>query len=246
MRKIFFYILITTISGVALAQTETEDKVQAEPRSTPSPDFPGEFIIDYGINYFTDAAPAMETKVWRSPTVNVYYGYPMNFGESRFSFNPGLGLGLESFAFSAPVTLVDSFGITILEPITDLPQYENATDITYSKMSTTYLDLPLEFRVHSRRNDPKRSWFLSIGGKIGVLINSKAKVKYAENGVVKVNKNKYNYQVNGYRYGAVARIGYGPVSFWGYYRGNLFFKGNKTSGFPNPGMFSFGISLSTF
>ena len=246
MRKIFFYILITTFSGAALAQTENNTEAKVEPRSTPSPDFPGEFIIDYGINYFIDAAPTMETKVWRSPTVNVYYGYPVNFGESRFSFNPALGIGLESFAFSAPVTLFDSLGITILEPIEDLPQYKLATDITYSKMSTTYIDLPLEFRVHSRRNDPKRSWFLSLGGKVGILINSKTKIKYAENGVVKLNKNKYNYQVNSYRYGAVARIGYGPVSFWGYYRGNIFFKGNKTSGFPNPGMFSFGISLSTF
>ena len=246
MRKIFFCILITTFSGVALAQTDSGTETKAEPRSTPSPDFPGEFIIDYGINYFTDPVPEMKTRVWKSPTWNIIYGYPVNFGESRFSFNPGLGLGIEGFAFDAPVTLYDSLGITTLVPITDLPQYEDATVIDYTKLSTIHLDLPLEFRVNSRRNDPKRSWFLSLGGKVGVLINTTTKIKYAENGSTKLNKNRYNYQVSSYRYGFVGRIGYGPFSFWGYYRGNLMFRGNKTEGFTNPGSFSFGISLSTF
>jgi hypothetical protein len=246
MRKLFFYILLVSVSGAALAQTETENNPKAKPRSTPSPDFPGEFVIDYGLNYFIDPSPEMTTDPWRSPTWNIYYAYPVQINESRFSFNPSVGVGMETFAFSAPVTLVDSSGITVLRNITDLPQFSDADNITYSKLSTTYIDMPLEFRIHSRKNDHKRSWFIALGGKVGVLVDTKTKIKYSESGVRKVNKNKYHYNVSTWRYGALARIGYGPLTFWGYYRGSTLFRGNKTNNIENPGMFSFGISLTTF
>ena len=82
---------------------------------------------------------------------------------------------------------------------------------------------------------------LSIGGKVGFLIGSGTKVKYTENGSRKLNKNRYGYNLSSFRYGAVARLGYGPFTFWGYYRGNKMFKGNRTVDIENPGMFSFGI-----
>ena len=163
MRKLFFYILLASISGAAIAQDENNTEPNNLTRSTPSPDFPGEFIVDYGLNYFIEPTSEMTTDVWRSPTWNIYYAYPLQINESRFSFNPSVGLGMESFAFSTPVTLVDDGGITDLVYIEDIPQYQDLTDLTYTKLSTTYIDMPLEFRIHSRKYDPKRSWFIALG-----------------------------------------------------------------------------------
>lgn len=253
MTKFFLLIALALTSGLVFAQTQdqkakdnTTDDAKPLPRSTPSPDFPGEFILDYGLNYFTDQTSDMTTRPWQSPTINIYYAYPFKLGESRFSFNPAIGLGIESFAFEGAVTLYDSLGTTLLEPVSDLPQYATATGLTYSKMTSTYVDIPLEFRVHSRKLDHRRSWILSVGMKVGFCIDGGTKVKYTENGTKKLNKNKYSYNLSNYRYGPVARLGYGPLTFWGYYRINKMFQGNKTEGFNNPGMFSFGISIATF
>ncbi len=251
MKHAFFVIVLMSLSGSIVAQdndtTSNDSKESTAYRYTPSPDFPGALVIDYGINYFDKNSPIMDTDPWKSPTLNVYYMYAFRIGEeSRLSFNIGAGVGSEKYTFKAPVTFTDSLSITVVDSIVNVPYFNNISSLKKSQMVINYIDIPMEIRIHSRKNDHKRAFYIAIGGKIGFRFAGKTKVVYSEFGSKKKFKDLYNFNVNAVRYGATARIGYGPINFWGYLGLNDFFTGNKTAGIRNPNTFSFGLSLSTF
>lgn len=251
MKQVFFIAILIGLSTSIFAQDNTESKKDSESspayRYTPSPDFPGALVIDWGINYFDNNSGIMDADPWKSPTFNIYYMYAHRLGDSRFSVNFGAGVGNEKYTFKAPVTFSDSLTTTIIQPIDTVPFFDNKIiALKKTQMVINYIDFPLEFRVHSRKNDHKRAFYLAIGGKIGFRFAGKTKIVYSEYGTQKKFKDLYHFNVNAVRYGATARIGYGPVNFWGYLALNDFFTGNKTVGIENPNTFSFGISLATF
>jgi hypothetical protein len=244
MKKTLLLLLAVSMFTSVLAQVD--EKAQVKP-STPSPDFPGSLQLEYGLNYLYNNTYEMRTNPWRSMTLNVYYTYPIRIGDSRFSFNPGIGVGNEKFGFEDPVSFLDSLGLaTVLKPVVDLPGFENVISVERSQFIANYIDFPMEFRVHTRKSDFKRSWYLAVGGKLGINFSAKTKIKYDEFGSSKKYKGLYGYNVNSFRYGAYARIGLGPFNVWGYYSGSQLFLGNKTFNFENPSMWSFGISLAAF
>ena len=252
MKHVFFVIVLMGLGGLVIAQDNSgeakkDSKESTAYRYTPSPDFPGALVIDYGINYFDKNSAIMDTDPWKSPTLNVYYMYAFRMGEeSRLSFNIGAGVGSEKFTFKAPITFTDSLQITVIDSITNVPHFGNISTLKKTQMVINYIDIPMEIRIHSRKKDHKRAFYLALGGKIGFLFAAKTKVVYTEFGNTKKFKDLYNFNVNAVRYGATARIGYGPINFWGYLGLNNFFTGNKTAGIRNPNTFSFGLSLSTF
>lgn len=245
MKQAFLVLLFVGVVSTTWAQ-DTKDASSTAYRYTPSPDFPGSITIDYGLSYFDDNSAIMDVKPWKSPTLNIYYMYPFRMGASRFSFNAGAGIGTEKYSFNSGVTFVDIDGITEVDSLTKIPFFENISGLKKTQVVVNYFDIPIEFRVHSRKNDHKRSWFLAVGGKVGFRMGSKTKVVYEEFDSKKKYKNLYDYNISAVRYGASARIGVGPFSFWGYYGFNSFFANDKVSGINNPNTFSFGISLSTF
>jgi len=229
--------------NAAWAQEEEPEEII---KSTPSPDFPGAIVFEYGLNYLINPTHEMRTNAWKSATFNIYYMYPIQIGESRFSVSPGVGVGSEKFGFFDPVTLQDSLGFTLMRNVADLPRFSNLTEVRQSQFIANYADFVLEFRVHTLKDDHKRSWFLSLGGKIGVNFDAKTKIKYSEFGSKKIYKDKYHFNANSFRYGMIARIGYGPFNVWYYLSGSNLFRGNKALGINNPTMWSFGVSLATF
>ena len=243
MKKYLILLLFVSAVSASFAQDSTEPLPK---RSTPSPDFPGSLVFEYGLNYLTNPTNSMRTNPWKSITLNVYYMYPVKIGDSRFSVNPGIGVGSEKFGFEDPVTFYDSIGFTLLTNIADHPRYSNLGEVKKSQFIANYIDFPLEFRVHLFKDDHDRSLFLAVGGKVGINFYAKTKIKYSEFGSNKIEKDKYHFNVNSFRYGLVTRLGYGPINTWFYFSGSEMFRGNKTPNMNNPGMWSFGLSLSTF
>jgi hypothetical protein len=244
MKRTFLVVILTGLCLTSIAQDNTSSTNVN--RYTPSPDFPGSVVIDYGFSYFDNNSAIMDVKPGKSPTLNIYYMYPFRLGASRFSFNVGAGIGSEKYSFNAPVTFVDDAGVTLVDSLKNLSFFNNTSGYNKTQVVVNYFDIPLEFRVHLRKNDHKRSWYLAVGGKIGVRLAAKTKVLYKEFDTDKKIKDLYNYNISTFRYGASARVGIGPFSIWGYYGLNPFFIENKTSGIKNPNTFSLGISLSTF
>jgi len=243
MKKILVLLITMSVLNTGWAQDKETGKVKT---STPSPDFPGSVVLEYGLNYFYENSYEMRTNPWKSATINAYYTYPVQIKESRFSFNPGVGVGSEKFGFESSVSFIDSANLTVMKPIAELARFDTLMTFSQTQFVANYIDIPMEFRVHTRKNDHKRSWYLAVGGKIGFNFDAKTKIKYQEFGRSKTYKDKYNWNVNSFRYGALARIGLGPINAWFYVSGSKLFRGNRSENMENPAMWSFGLSLATF
>lgn len=213
------------------------------------PDIPGDLMIEFGYNWVQEHPPGYGFKTMNSRTFNAYYLYEMNIGESAFSFHPGIGIGNEKYAFDKNITLgygLDSLGNQEVQYVSLDSIYGSGISYKKSQINTNYLDIPIEIRWRSRKYDPKRSFKIAIGGKVGVMIDSKTKVKYNADGESKTTKQKEKFELSSIRYGAYARIGFGGLSAFYYYSISDLFKKDKgpmaTTMYP----MTFGISIALF
>jgi len=251
MKKFLLWSLFSCFSLFILANNGAPKKNKINPKDTlglkhvqARPDIPGTLLIDLGFNIFQDNLPEMELGNFGSKALNIYYYFDFSIGNSHFSFNPGLGFGLDKYSFDDDVTLVNS-GNNLIE-VAQLADILPAADIIKSKLAANYFDIPVEFRFNSKKNDHRRSFKVAIGGKIGLLMTSHTKIKYKEEGTTIKLKNKQDFNLNKFRYGAHARIGVGGFNVFFYYGISELFENNKgPQGTPVTTM-NLGISIAGF
>lgn len=218
---------------------ENGKKTGGDQATAARPDFPGTLKLDIGFNFLSGAPESMELNWWGSKSVDIYYMYDIPIANSRFTFNPGIGLGLEKYRFENAVTLAATPEGTVVNPI-------EGVEVQKSKLAANYLDIPLEVKFHFSKNNPERGLKLAVGGKIGVLYGSHMKVKFDEGGETKKLKQKESFGLNPIRYGATARLGLGSFNLF-YYHGfsELFESGEAPEGAAiTP--YKFGLSITLF
>jgi len=252
MKKILIILFITSISSTLFAQEEGKSS---------KPDIPGTLLIDLGFNFLNNAPESMDTKFFGSKTINLYYQYEFPIGESKFSFNPGIGIGVDKYSFDKPVGIFNSaeeiitgtgddqvttynHSVSIESLANNFPR---ASSFDKSSLSVTYLDVPLEFRFNTNPDDKSRSFKVGLGARIGLRLSSKAKVKYKEDGNTVRFKNKQNFDMNSLRYGASARVGIGWFNLFYYHNLSDLF---KTAKGPTPDTaitnYTVGLTISGF
>jgi hypothetical protein len=217
MRKLFI-ILFSTIFFTASAQMVTEETKRK---------------FTFGLDVFTDIwqdVPKGVSPKTINPGVNIFGSYNYIFGESNFSFSPGIGLGIHNMYNSSWIrTVADS---TYFEEIPDSINYKK------SKFTSTYLDIPIEIRYKS-----KSEFRVAVGFKFGFLLKGQTKYKgddYLENNTHRViyKKAKIKNQEKN-RYGFTARIGYKWLNLWGYYQLSTLFVEDK-----GPEMYPISVGLT--
>jgi hypothetical protein len=215
--KIVALLLLIGISITGWAQDETPKKISRRP------DIPGTFALEFGFNSGMSAPKEFDLNFFGTRTVNIYYQYDIRILKSKFSFVPGIGLSLERFKFSNDNTLAYADGdlgtIEMFRP--ELP------GIKKSQLITNYLDVPLEIKFSTKPEDPARSFKVSVGGRVGFMYDSFTKIKYKENGEAKKLKDKEDFNLNKFRYGVSARIGFGSFTLFGYYNLTPLFEEGK-------------------
>jgi hypothetical protein len=255
-------LLILTYN--AFAQTKETTK------KTGRPDIPGTFVMDIGFNRLTERPNNVKYGLWGSRTLNLYYMYDMRIGKSKFTFHPGIGLGMERFKllkydkflasdtihYNTPPTLIfDNVGNTIFARTANyiydadtLNQIDNSASFRTKKSSLAmnYLDVPIELRFNANPEDPARSFKVAIGGRAGYLLNAHTKIKYKEDGESKKLKNTQNYNLNRFRYTVYMKIYIGNFGFFGYYNLNPLFKEDKGPNKTQAQTYTVGITLSSF
>jgi hypothetical protein len=237
----FLFLLLVSFS--AFSQS-------AETRpATARPDLPGTFTLELGLNRGLDAPDRFDIGLFGSRTVNLYYQYEFRIMNSKFSFVPGIGLSLERFKFKNNAILAypaDNRDSVLLLSVAD----HQISTIRKSQLITNYIEVPLDLRYTLNPDDPARSFKISIGGRVGYLYDAFTKIKYKEDGEAKQVKDKQNFNLNRFRYGVSAKIGFGNFALFGYYNLNTLFKEDKglyQNGRPMDfNTFTAGISLSSF
>lgn len=237
-----FIFCIAALSINAVAQTAGDDTFGPKEKKG-RPDVPGTFLIELGWNILQEAPESMDTKIFGSRSLNMIYFYDIQIGNSKFSFLPGIGVGLDRYKFDNNVTLnqgLDADNNTVVTVDT------LATDLDKSMLITNYFDIPLELRFHTNPGDKKRSFNVGVGVKGGVRFSSLTKTKY-DDGIENVKeKNKRSFELNRFRYGVTGRIGVGGFNVFYYYSLSEMFDGNGPQGTENTTNMTVGLSFKGF
>ena len=241
----FFYLNVNAQDTPPPNKASNTNKLIREQAGRP--DLPGDLTIELGLNYLMDTPEGMDMNLWGSKTFNAYYQYPLRIAESGFYFFPGLGIATEKYAFKDAKTIgyvEDDLGNDVLQIIeldTILPD-----GVKKSKIANTYIEVPIELRWNLKKNDPKRSFKVILGAKIGYLIDSKTKIKYQDMGETKITKQKEGFNLSELRYGIYGKVGYGSFTAFYYYSLSPLFQSNKGPSRTTAAPMIFGISLALF
>jgi hypothetical protein len=185
------------------------------------PDLPGSLIVDLGVNSWSSAPTDLKLNGFQSKTVNIIYYYDLAIGSRGLTFTPGIGLGLEKYSFDGDKTLTSTVNNTNVRSVavSDLSTvYPQANSFDKSKLGLNYLDVPLEFRYYTSKDNMSRGFRVALCAKVGVLYSSFTKVKFEDNAADRrMVKDRQDLGFNRFRYGIQSRIGFGGFSLFGYY-----------------------------
>ena len=115
----------------------------------------------------------------------------------------------------------------------------SAINFRKNRLKTTYLNVPLMVTFHTNKNH-RKAFHLGVGGYAGVRLGSKMKYKYPDGSKI---KERNDYYLNPFRYGAVASVGYGRVNLFANYAFSNLFENNKG---PELHPFSVGVMILGF
>jgi hypothetical protein len=254
-RSLIFFVL--SLITVGLWAQEKTKKVYR-------PDIPGFFLIDFGFNRGLGQPQYFVQNFWGSRTLNLYYHYPIRIAESKFSYNPGAGFSFERFKFTNNYTLMpqpdangayffDNPSSTSLGTNSSIAFLQNS-HIKKSMLVANYFDLmPVEFRFDTNPKDRSRSFNISVGARVGFLIESHTKIKYSSNGVNGIYKDKQSHGLNPIRYGFYTRVGIGNFNWFWQYNLSTYFATDKgplntinDTNHTNMNTMTIGISVNGF
>lgn len=230
MKHIILLLTAVLIQTTVFAQDEKKGR----------PNIPGTLQFDYGYS-FSIKNDNLPFKIGGNRTFNAYYYQNFPIGDSKFSFHPGIGLGLDRLKF-------DSDTVNIISANTEQTQFNRLEnlDVKKSMFITNYIDIPIEFRFNSNPADLRRSFKVSIGGKIGVPFQAKSKLKFVENNSNVVVKEKRDFNLSPFRYSAYLRIGGADYYVFANYALSPLFETGKGPGDVDINMLTVGFSFNGF
>lgn len=197
---IFFFCFIS----FSLYAQEPEEEVVIVKLYDRSED---KIVIEFTNDMWLDLPAGVELRPY-SPGFNFYLFSDYQFGESPLSFAWGLGMRSDNVHSNGTFVLhVDeetNDSEQILTPFPDDYEYEK------NKFVSTYVELPVEFRLITEGKHPFR---LITGFKVGYMVSNHHKIKDTE-GKAKF----YDFEnINRFHYGVTAKIGYSFFAITGFY-----------------------------
>jgi hypothetical protein len=242
MKKILLFATALSITLFSFGQeTPTTKKKTYDLRNRAN----DHFMIQFGVASWLDKPDSIGKKgLSRSFNFYVMLDFPFKTNP-KFSVAFGPGVGTDHiFLDKQIVSIADHTGNI---------RFENKKDTNHFKkykLTSAFLELPVELRFSSRPDQPGRSVKVAIGLKVGTLIDIHTKGK---NWVNKdgntiagfsdkyVKKEKDKFFFNGNRFVATARLGWGHWSLFGNYQlGTLIKEGLG----PQVRPISIGLTLS--
>ena len=244
--KLLLLLSLTALINTLAAQETPKPKVFR-------PDIPGLLLIDFGA-LGTKGAPTEFKKGWfGSHSINVYYYFPFRVGQSKFTINTGMGLGMDRFKFTKYFYLADTGALdkryALVPNFLDFNNDKKTDSITFrgikkSLLSMNYFDVPLELRFNFNPDDLARTFWISVGARAGMLLNANTKIKQKDHGEKVMHKDRYRQGLNQFRYGISLRMGVGNFNWYAFYNLSPLFQKDKGPSATQMNTFTLGISLT--
>lgn len=162
------------------------------------------------------AYPGLELRYGKSINVNFHLlRQRVNLFKHVVNLEYGLWFELNDYRFSKQVV-----------PVADQPVFTmTATPepVKKSKLSDCYLHIPLFLNFESNPYDKKKSFQLGLGAYGGLLLSARTKIKTTDGEKI---KHFDDFNLNKFRYGLAAELGYGWFNIYATYAiSDMFAKG---------------------
>lgn len=248
MKKIYTLLLAFTLISSSFAQEVTKkSKTPAGGR----PNIPSDLTFEFGFNRLNNRPEDLKTKFLGSRSVNIYYQYPFALGgnASGFTINPGFGIGIDRYSFENTSNLfnnplVGPESSTFL-PISDI--YAKDIQLERNLFSTTYLEVPIDFTYHLNKTNYSKGFRVSLGGKVGYLLDATTRIRYTETtGLKRDIRDTQNFGMEKIRYGLSLKAGSPGFYAWGYFGLNSLFQQNAGPSSTEATHISFGLAFKVF
>ena len=245
---ILLVLCIFSMNNATVGQVSKDKKNTDVIISKGRPDIPGELGIDFGFVQGSNIPSKMQLNFISSYFISPFYKYEVFIPKTNFSVLFGLSVGCEKYRFINHVTIIKSLDENnkYTNQLVNLDTVYAERRIKKSLLAVNYIEIPLELRFRSNHRYPKNAFNISVGGKIGFLIDSHTKYKYYQDGENKIQKQKESFDINRIRYELTGRIGYGNFNLFYYYSLNSLFETDKAPLRAEINPMTFGISLSLF
>ena len=245
MKKIVFVVASCLLFSFAFSQdTLTSTIPSANNKKIKLSNRPGDHLM---IQLSSDHWTAMPDSISShqkgfSRGFNAYFMLDKPFRTSpKFSIGIGLGVSTSNIFFKREN--IDLKTTSALLPFTAV---DSTNHFKKYKLATGFLEVPLEFRYSSKPLEPNKSFKIALGAKIGTLVNAHIKGKTLQD---KNNNTITNYTlkennkrlINGTRFMATGRIGYGIFSLFGNYQLNNILKDGAG---PAMHLYQIGLTIS--
>lgn len=200
------------------------------------------FFFDITQNGWLNKPEEVKTK-FISGGLNVNFLYQFNIIGSRLAIAPGLSYSVSSVKSNSifDYEYSDDYSEVIY---TDLKLFTDSADAK-SKLSVSYMEVPVEIHIHLKPNERGRSFLIAPGFRAGVRVGDFWKVKHNQQYIPGYDKVKfYNIEnISQFRYGLSLRLMYYKFGLFGYYQLNHLFEKDKG---PAITPFSIGVTVSPF
>ena len=223
MKKIVLLALAFISVSTAFAQKTKPKKDWSKVTTRPG----DHIMIQLSSDHWMGAPDSIKSRINGIPRgANVYIMLDKPFKNSpHFSTAFGVGIGTSNIYFNKENVDIRSNTTTYL-PFHNL---DSSDHFKKYKLSTAFLEVPVELRFSSDPENEGKSIKAAIGVKIGTLLNAHTKGKSPESKTA-ASLNSYTEKetssrfFNSTRLSATARIGYGHISLFGSYQINSIFK----------------------
>ena len=227
------------ISAVVLLLLASVQPFSQDSQRPSQPDLPGDLMIDFGLNMWSEDTEKLRLDLWRSHSLGIYYNKRFRLTD-KFSFYTGLGFGIDKYAFNDNFTwLSDSQGKISLDTLTGV-------NLTKNKLVTTYFDIPIEFRFFPTGTVHGEGLFVGVGAIGGMRVDTNTKIKYLLGESDVKEKLDHRLGVSDLRYGVQARLGFRSFHIYYKYYFNSVFDGSPDESGRSPSSSTIGINFSGF
>lgn len=226
MKKIFLLSLCTLLITTLFAQ---QDSVQLQPAAKkPVINLAGRandhFLLQLGYTGWAGKPDSISPSGF-SKSINMYFMF-----DFPFKTNPKLSMAFGPGISSDNIIFKETFvGIKENSTVFQIDDRSDTNHFKKTKLSTVYLEAPIEFRYTADPLNSDRSFKFAIGVKVGTMIAAKTKNKEwqdrNDNTIIDYTMKEFSKRFfNTTRLSAQARVGKGHFSLYGSYQITSLFK----------------------
>ena len=182
------------------------------------------FVSKYGDLNTAPGYDFMETDMGRSigaqinfMEFNVPFVEKDNFG---FGLTTGLGWSMLNYRLKNDVRLIN-------DSVVLMAYSDTVSNTIRSKLTTSYLVLPLMLEVNTSGNKKENGFHFGIGAFGGVRLGSHSKVVIDDRSDKDKFKSNGSFHLNPFKYGVMARVGWGPLNLFANYALSEMFEKNE-------------------